>query len=88
MDNKTILEKLQEIFRDVFGNKNIEISPETSTDNMEDWDSMMHISILAAVQDEFKIRFGLDEIVEMKSVGDIIVSIEGRQAQGSSQYRM
>ena len=36
----------------------------------------MQISILAAVQDEFDVRFEIDEIVAMKNVGDIISAIE------------
>lgn len=64
--------KLQNIFEDVFDNVSIVLNDETSAVDIDGWDSLTHITILSAVQDEFSISFNINEIVEMKNVGDII----------------
>lgn len=78
MNSKLIMEKLTDIFRDVFGDDELIISEGTNSSDIEGWDSLMHINILAAVQDEFKVSFKMDEIVEMKNVGDMVNAIMGK----------
>lgn len=78
MCNDKILEKLQEIFIDIFGDETIIITNYTDASDIEGWDSLAHISILAAVQDEFAVTFSMDEIIEMKNVEDMINSIRGK----------
>lgn len=76
MKREEILVKLQEIFREVFGKNNLIISEETNASDIEEWDSLMHISILEAVQEDFSVSFALNEIVEMKNVGDMVSGIQ------------
>ena len=70
-----ILNKIKEIFTDVFAGENISLNENTNANDIEGWDSLTHITILEAVQDEYGITFGLDEIIEMKNVGDMIEAI-------------
>ena len=75
MEKDEIMEKLQGIFADVFGDENLKITEETSAEDIDAWDSLNNINILAAIQDEFGVIFEIDEIVEMKNVGEIITAI-------------
>ena len=75
MDKESIMERLEMVFRDVFADDTIVLSEETNASSIEGWDSLMHISILAAVQDEFQIDFDMDEIISMKNVGDMLQAI-------------
>ncbi len=75
MKKEEIMEKLQEIFADVFGDEELCINEETNADDIVAWDSLTNISILAAVQDEFSVSFEIDEIVAMKNVGEMIKAI-------------
>ena len=68
------VKKLEEIFSDLF-DEEISLSDQMSPADIEEWDSLMQISILAAVQDEFDVSFEIDEIVAMKNVGDIVAAI-------------
>ena len=70
MRREEIVKKLEEIFSDLF-DEEISLSDQMSPADIEEWDSLMQISILAAVQDEFDVSFEIDEIVAMKNVGDI-----------------
>lgn len=78
MNTEEIMRKLQDIFIDVFNDKDIIITEKTNAEDIETWDSLKNISILAAVQDEFSVSFEIDEIVAMKNVGDIINAIMGK----------
>lgn len=75
MKKEEIIKKLEEIFSDLF-DEEMSLDEKTSPVDIDEWDSLMQISILAAVQDEFDVSFEIDEIVAMKNVGDIISAIE------------
>lgn len=75
MNKQEIMSELEQIFMDVFAREDIQLSETTSTGDVEGWDSLMHITILEAVQNQYSIVFELEEIVEMKTVGDILQAI-------------
>lgn len=79
MNRDEIKDKLQKIFRDVIGQDDLIISDSSNPDNIEEWDSLMHITILEAVQDEFGVNFSLDEMIEMDDVERIINAIEAKK---------
>ena len=72
MKETKFLDRLQMIFRDVFGDENINITNKTNANDIENWDSFMHITLLAAVQDEFSVEFPMEEIIEIKNAGDMV----------------
>ena len=72
MDKQKITERLTEVFRDVFDDDGLEITDETTADDIEDWDSLEHISLISAVEKAFKIRFTMKEVSGMKNVGEMI----------------
>jgi acyl carrier protein len=63
---------VQEIFRDIFDDDNLEIMNETNSDEIEDWDSLNHINLVSAIEKEFNIRFALGELMTLKDVGAMI----------------
>lgn len=73
-----IKEKLQEIFRDLFEEEDLIITKEMTADDIEEWDSLSHIQLIAMVQDEFKINFSISEIMSLDNVGDFIQLIESK----------
>lgn len=71
-----ILAKLQEIFRDVFDDETIILINDTTQDDIEDWDSLAQINIIVAIKKEFKVDFTMEELGNLKSVGEIVKKIE------------
>jgi acyl carrier protein len=67
-----ILDKLQPIFRDVLDNENLEITLSSNAKTVDGWDSLAHINIVSAIEQEFKIRFALGELQRLNNVGDMI----------------
>ena len=47
---------------------------------MEGWDSLAHISLIALVEREFRVKFALGELEELKNIGDMIDLIERKRA--------
>ncbi|MED9969849.1 MAG: acyl carrier protein [Ruminococcus sp.] len=76
MDREEIYERLNEVFRDVFGDDDITVSDETTAADINGWDSLRHITLLAAIEDEFDIEFTMGATVKMKNVGEMVDYIE------------
>lgn len=75
MEKTEILSKLNEIFCDVLDNEDIELSYETTADDIEEWDSLSHIQLIVAIEKAFKIRLKAKEMVSWLNVGDAVESI-------------
>jgi acyl carrier protein len=73
-----LIQRLNEVFRDVFGDDSISVTPSTTSDDIEDWDSIEHINLIAAVESEFGMRFKMREVSGMKNVGEMIDIIQER----------
>ena len=76
-----MLEQLQEIFRKVFGNPHLIITPSTSAKDIKLWDSLMHIELIAAVEEAFSINFSFNEVMEFNNVDDLLRVIEKKKKQ-------
>ena len=63
-------EKLYQIISKVFNVDNSKINDETSPENLEEWDSFNFYVLLDEIENEFNIKFDLDETLEIKKVGD------------------
>jgi acyl carrier protein len=73
-----LLEEVNEIFREVLENATLEINMETSAQDIDNWDSLNHVMLIAAIESQFEISFELDEMIEFKNVGDILTAIKSK----------
>ena len=69
---ENVIDRLEDVFRDVFDDDSIVISERTTAADIEDWDSLEHINLIAAVEKEFGLRFTMKEVSGMKNVGEMI----------------
>ena len=69
MNRNEIFEKLTEVFRDVFDDESIELKETTTAADIEEWDSLTHIVLLSAVEDDFGIKFDMKAVQGLKDVG-------------------
>ena len=77
MNEAEVFAKLNKVFQKVFDDKSIRVTRATTAKDIEDWDSMEHITLIGAVEKEFGMRFKMKEVSSMKNVGemaDIIMS--------------
>ena len=76
MSREDIYERLNEVFQDVFGDDDITVNDNTTAADVDGWDSLRHITLLAAIEDEFDIEFSMGATVKMKNVGEMVDYIE------------
>ena len=81
MERKEIFEKLNNVFRDVFDDESIVVTDATTSNDIEDWDSLEHINLIVAVEQEFGMKFNMGEVTTMKNVGEMADIIENRLAK-------
>lgn len=78
MERNQILAEVQEIFRDVLDNEEIELQDATTADDIEEWDSLTHIQLIVAIEKHFKIKFTSKEILSWQNVGQMIDCIAAK----------
>ena len=72
MTREEVFNGVQDIFRDIFDEDDMVIEDKTSSDDIEDWDSLNHINLVSAIEKEFKIKFALGELMTLKDVGAMV----------------
>lgn len=78
MDKPLIYERLTVIFRDVFDEDSIQVTPELSAKDVDGWDSLTHIRLILTIEKAFKIKFSTSEIGKLETVGDLADLIAAR----------
>lgn len=72
MERKEVFEKVTEIFRDVMDNDEITLSDETTSNDVDEWDSLSHIQLIVAIEKEFGIKFTAKQMLSWKNVGEMV----------------
>jgi acyl carrier protein len=70
-----IVARLQAIFRDELDSPDLKISAQSNPDQVDGWDSLATIRIVAAVEREFDRQFEAAQIESIGSVADLISMI-------------
>ena len=78
MEKIEVLNKVQDIFRDVLDNEEIVLNMEMSASDIEEYDSLAHIQLVVAIEKAFGIKFTSSEIVEWKKIGDMVNCIASK----------
>ena len=61
-------QRLQQIFREALDNNKLTLSDTLSPETLPEWDSLVHVKLIMACEEEFGIKFTIDETVESTSV--------------------
>lgn len=72
MDQAAILSGLTDLFRQIFDDDRLVLTPETEAGDVPGWDSMHHITIVVEAERRFGVKFQTSEIEELKNVGEFI----------------
>ena len=78
MTRNDIFKNLNEVFCDVFDDDNIKINDNTTSKDIEDWDSLEHINLIVEEKKKFGMKFNMGEVTTMKNVGAMVDIIENR----------
>jgi acyl carrier protein len=72
MEREEIVNKLTPVFRKVFSNSALIVTDGLSATDVENWDSLSHMLLIAEVEKTFSIKFKLKDLNRMANVGDMI----------------
>ena len=65
-------EKLVQVFRKVFKDDTITISPITTAADIDQWDSITHLDLITATEEAFNIEITGFDVMGLKNVGDLL----------------
>lgn len=72
MTREDVYKELNAIFRNNFDDEKIELTDNTSSSDIDGWDSLEQINLIVAIQDTFDIKFNIEEANSMKNIGEIV----------------
>lgn len=75
MNRQEIFEKLNAVFSDVF-DEDVVVTDQTTSADIEGWDSLTHITLIAEIEDEFGMKFAMKDVLGMANVGEMVDIIQ------------
>lgn len=72
---------LNDVFRQVLEDDTIQLTPATTADDVEGWDSMNHIFIVVELEKRFGVKFHAAEMEELKNVGELAALVQQKVAK-------
>lgn len=75
MDQTQLIEKLQDIFDDIFDETQPTVSIDLTAADVQEWDSLANIQLIVTIEKEFGIKFAAQEVEQLTSVGGLIDTI-------------
>src|SRR3954470_24696231 len=84
MQTAEIYEKLTELFRELFADDLIVLTPQTTANDIEGWDSFNHISVIVAVETRFGVKMSTGEIENLANVGALVTAIQTKLPDSSA----
>lgn len=76
------LDKLTEVFQEVFEDDDLALSRETTAADVEGWDSLMHVTLIVNAERAFGVRFSSSEVAALETVGELVDLIDSKVGQG------
>lgn len=75
MERSELLTTVTTIMHETFDNSEISVTEETNAEMVDEWDSLSHIQFISNLEAEFKVRFALGELQDLKNIGDMLTLI-------------
>jgi acyl carrier protein len=80
-----LFERVRSIAADIFHMPRGRITLNSSAENIEAWDSLQHLNLILALEQEFDLQFEPEEIEKMNSLEQIIRVLEAKTKGGKSE---
>ena len=72
MQSEEIYSRLTPLFRDLFDDDHLVLTPELRSGDVPEWDSFNHINLIVAVEATFRIKFQTAELESLQTVGHLV----------------
>ncbi len=78
-----LLDRVRGIAADVFEVPLAQINPDSSPQNIENWDSVRHLNLVLALEQDFSLQFEPEEIDQLNNVGEIVTVVSRKLNAGA-----
>lgn len=75
MTREEVFANLDEVFQDVFDDETIHVTDSTTAKDIDGWDSLIHITLIASIEETFDIKLPTKTVINAKTVGELVDSI-------------
>jgi acyl carrier protein len=76
--SSTALPQVRSIAADIFNVAEDSISPASSPETLEGWDSVQHLNFVLALEERFGFQLSPEEIDRMRTIADIAQIVDNR----------
>ena len=73
-----LTERLTKVFRKIFQNVSIVLNPDSTADDVNEWEQFLHINLIIAIETEFGIEYKQNEIQNFGNVSELIQCISDK----------
>ena len=73
-----LTERLTKVFRKIFQNVSIVLNPDSTADDVNEWEQFLHINLIIAIETEFGIEYKQNEIQNFENVSELIQCISDK----------
>ena len=80
MESTDLIDRITPVFREVFDDDGLVITPEMTADDIDEWDSLSHIRLIVSHEIEFGVKFKTKELKGLKNVGNFIDLLKSKLA--------
>ena len=78
MEMERVLNEVENIFRDILDEESLNLTRDTTANDVDGWDSLTHIQLIVAIEKHFKVKFSSKEILSWKNVGELLDSLQDK----------
>lgn len=81
MERNEIVDALQRIFREILLDEELVLTEGLAIDSIEEWNSLNNMQMMAEIEQEYGVKFGLRDIVSWQTIGDMVTSFQNKLQQ-------
>lgn len=78
---ETVLHALTGLFRELFDDDTLVLDSHTTADQVDGWDSQMHVMLIVAAEQRFGVKFRTAELESLRDVGQFVALIDSKRAR-------
>ena len=82
MSDQTIINSITPVFQEIFDEPNLVVTKELDASQVDNWDSLNHISLIVELEDLCSCSFTTDELANLRNVGDFIDLLKAKGYHG------
>jgi acyl carrier protein len=74
----TLDQRLQNVFQEVFDDEDLEVTADTSSKTLANWDSFAQVKLIVGLEEEFDVKFTTDEVATLSSANALKQALQAK----------